>query len=157
MPDMPESCDPAIEDCMMPMEPEVDIWEIRNMQKTYLWYTLVLGSDAFVQIIMPIILWFGAIPTSDITTSVGEAILGPGTDSGGGTTTQPNIISDATIIDSQTWTDLKTTAMDASYTSTAAYTGLSANDMSIVDALIAAQTDQGDMNTLPETPYNVVF
>ena len=53
-----DACDPAIDECEIPEE---DPWIARGERKTYLWYTLVLGSNSFLQWLIPFILWFGAI------------------------------------------------------------------------------------------------
>ena len=52
-------CDPEIENCEMMAEPT--IWDIRATRSHYLWYTIVLGVDAFLQFLFPFILWFAAV------------------------------------------------------------------------------------------------
>ena len=61
---MTEECNELYEDCS-DYQPILTIWETRALRKTYLWYTMVLGSDASLQVILPLILWFAAVKKKD--------------------------------------------------------------------------------------------
>ena len=61
---MTDVCNPEFEDCS-DYKPPMTIWEQRALREHYLWYTIVLGSDAFLQVIIPMILWFAAVKKKD--------------------------------------------------------------------------------------------
>jgi len=53
----------------------------------------------------------------------------------------PVILTDDTVVNGMTWTELKEVAMSEGYTDTTGYTDLSALDKAIVDELILNQND----------------
>ena len=66
-------------------------------------------------------------------------------------------VSGNTVVGGTTWTNLKATAMEADFTSTFDYTSLNDGDKRLVNALIGAQTDQGDMFYLQPTLINTAL
>ena len=69
-------------------------------------------------------------------------------------TAQPDL-GDSIQVGGKTWAELKVSAIDAGYSAYSTYQSMSAEDQALVNALIAAQSEQGDENVLVSTLTSV--
>ena len=63
-------------------------------------------------------------------------------------TIESTYLTDTTVIGDTTWGDFRSAAMVVGFQTTTSYTDLTAEDSALVDALIAAQTDQANSDVL---------